>query len=208
MTTYQFAGFWRRLVAYLIDGIIIHLAILFLSVVAVAGFLDGALSAFDHGSFYGWLDFRHMPPMALAGLGVYAFIIIAYFTFFHGMNGRTPGKNLLCLQVVSAEGRPITFGTAFLRSVGYLVSSVFFTIPLGYLWVAFDKKKQGWHDKIAGTVVILRVPRVRNAGLSISDPQPPDFPVAPVESAVPIEAQKPESAAAKEAADADGQKIP
>jgi uncharacterized RDD family membrane protein YckC len=92
---------------------------------------------------------------------------IAYFTYFHGSTGRTPGKMLLGLQVVSAQGAPISYGVAFLRSVGYLISSVVFC--LGYIWVAFDKRKQGWHDKIAGTVVIIREPQGTAAGITISD---------------------------------------
>jgi uncharacterized RDD family membrane protein YckC len=50
----------------------------------------------------------------------------------------------------------MTFGLAFLRWVGYIISAV--VLYLGFVWIAFDAKKQGWHDKIAGTVVI----RVRN----------------------------------------------
>ncbi len=77
---------------------------------------------------------------------------VIYFTVFHGINGQTPGKMLLRLQVRTLSGDRITTGTAFLRWVGYLISGLFFA--LGFLWVAFDRKKQGWHDKIAMTVVI------------------------------------------------------
>jgi uncharacterized RDD family membrane protein YckC len=94
-------------------------------------------------------------------------INIAYFTYFHGSTGRTPGKMLLGLQVVSVNGGRISFGTAFLRSVGYLVSSIFFC--LGYIWIGFDKKKQGWHDKIAGTVVIIKEKEDQSAGISVPD---------------------------------------
>ena len=79
---------------------------------------------------------------------------------------------LFGLQVVSAEGAPISFGIAFLRAVGYFVSGIFY---LGFIWIAFDKRKQGWHDKIAGTVVIIREPQNGTAGISIPD-NPPAFP--------------------------------
>ena len=46
---------------------------------------------------------------------------------------------------------------------------------LGFIWIAFDKRKQGWHDKIAGTVVIIREPQNGTAGISIPD-NPPAFP--------------------------------
>ncbi|MEI6610458.1 MAG: RDD family protein, partial [Deltaproteobacteria bacterium] len=90
----------------------------------------------------------------------------------HGTTGRTPGKMLLGLQVYCADGTEVSFGIAFLRAVGYLVSSLLLTIPLGFIWAAFDKKKQSWHDKIAGTVVIIKEQENESAGLSISDPAP------------------------------------
>jgi uncharacterized RDD family membrane protein YckC len=46
----------------------------------------------------------------------------------------------------------MTFGLAFLRWVGYLISTL--AIYLGFLWIAFDRKARGWHDIIAGTVVV------------------------------------------------------
>ena len=48
----------------------------------------------------------------------------------------------------------MTFGLAFLRWVGYILSGIF--LYLGFLWIAWDGRKQGWHDKIAGTVVVRR----------------------------------------------------
>jgi uncharacterized RDD family membrane protein YckC len=97
---------------------------------------------------------------------LYFVTILFYFTYFHGTTGRTPGKMLLGLQVVSADGTMITFGTAFLRTVGYFISFIYL---LGFIWAAFDKRKQGWHDKIAGTVVIIREPQNNTAGISIPE---------------------------------------
>ena len=93
-------------------------------------------------------------------MGVFALLYLAasllagmtYFTWFHGIAGRTPGKMLLGLRVIQASGDPMTPGIAFLRWVGYLISGPVFC--LGFLWVAFDGRKQGWHDKIAATLVI------------------------------------------------------
>ena len=65
----------------------------------------------------------------------------------------TPGKLLLSLRVVDATtGGSLGLGQSLLRYVGYIVSAVPFC--LGFIWVGFDSKKQGWHDKIAGTVVV------------------------------------------------------
>jgi hypothetical protein len=77
---------------------------------------------------------------------------LAYYTCFHGLGGRTPGKMLLGLRVIQASGAPMTPGLAFLRWVGYLISTLPFF--LGFLWIALDRRKQGWHDKLALTVVV------------------------------------------------------
>ena len=65
----------------------------------------------------------------------------------------TPGKMLMKLKVLDENtGDPITPSQAVIRYVGYIVSSV--VLLLGFIWVAFDDKKQGWYDKMAKTVVI------------------------------------------------------
>jgi uncharacterized RDD family membrane protein YckC len=56
--------------------------------------------------------------------------------------------------VVKTDGSPLTVGGAIVRYVGYIVDSIIFGLPIGYLWAAFDKDKQAWHDKMAGTYVI------------------------------------------------------
>lgn len=166
MGFYKYAGFWRRFIAYMIDGFIITVVIFILAIIASIAFFTGIMSN-GKNAFFEMND----PGWALSlTLWFWLFstlINIAYFTYFHGATGRTPGKSLLGVQVVSAEGSPISFGTAFLRSVGYIVSSFFFC--LGFIWIGFDKRKQGWHDKIAGTVVIIREPQDDSAGISIPD---------------------------------------
>lgn len=56
------------------------------------------------------------------------------------------------LRVVSTDGQPMTMGKAFIRYIGYIISAIVFY--LGFIWIAIDKDKQGWHDKIANTYVI------------------------------------------------------
>ena len=212
MTTYQFAGFWRRLVAYSIDGVIVGVVFIVLAIVAGLAYFSGAMSGDSQGWMSKLANLERFGSIGIVISALYALLFIAYFTYFHCLNGRTPGKKLLGLQVVSADGSPISFGIAFLRSVGYLVSSLLFTVPLGYIWAAFDKKKQGWHDKIAGTVVIIRDPQGSAPGITIPDSKP----VA--ESSVQLgdasgnfsrpEVKKPETPSPEEATGADGQKIP
>jgi uncharacterized RDD family membrane protein YckC len=167
MTLYKYAGFWRRLIAYSIDGCIIGIVFIVLVFIAGIAFFSGTMSSGSNA----WLKEINDPALTFSftlWLWLFSTLInIAYFTYFHGSTGRTPGKMLLGLQVVSIEGGRISFGTAFLRSVGYLVSSLVFF--LGYIWIAFDKRKQGWHDKIAGTVVIIKEAQDETAGISIPD---------------------------------------
>jgi uncharacterized RDD family membrane protein YckC len=210
MTTYQFAGFWRRFVAYMIDGFIIGIIFILLMMVAGFAYLAGAMSGHGGAILAKITDPEKMASLTLWMWAFSIFINIAYFTYFHGSTGRTPGKTLLGLQVVSADGTSISYGIAFLRSVGYLVSSLVFC--LGYIWVAFDKQKQGWHDKIAGTVVIIREPQGSAVGISIPDSRP-----APQSSArfagtsgavFPTEVKKPETPSHEDVTGAGGQKIP
>lgn len=210
MTTYKFAGFWRRFVAYMIDGFIISVVFFILMIVAAVAYFAGAMSG-DGGAIMAKI--ADPAQMASFTLWMWVFSILmnmAYFTYFHGSTGRTPGKMLMGLQVISVDGTPITFGIAFLRSVGYLVSSVVFC--LGFIWIAFDKKKQGWHDKIAGTVVIIREPQGSAAGISIPDSTPPPQSAAKFSDAsgdiLEAEVKKPETPSHEDTMGADGQKIP
>lgn len=167
MTIYKYAGFWRRFIAYMIDGCIISAIFILLAFIAGVAFFAGTLSGGGNTLMADWEN-----PQKLASLTLWFWVFsslvnIAYFTYFYGTTGRTPGKMLLGLQVVSTEGTPISFGIAFLRSVGYMISSLVFC--LGFIWIGFDRKKQGWHDKIAGTVVIIRNPEIQTEGISIPD---------------------------------------
>jgi uncharacterized RDD family membrane protein YckC len=167
MTVYKFAGFWRRLIAFIIDNTIITIIFSVLCMIAAMAFIFGAISGNSDAWITDLIDHAYSFSMMISLF--YFFIIIAYFTYFHGTTGRTPGKMFLGLQVVSVDGTPISFGIAFLRAAGYFVSAIYF---LGFIWAAFDKKKQGWHDKIAGTVVIIREQQNDTAGISISENTP------------------------------------
>jgi uncharacterized RDD family membrane protein YckC len=78
-----------------------------------------------------------------------------YFTLLWSYMGASIGQRLLGLHVLDATtGQPITFGKAALRWLGLVIS--FAVCAIGVIWVAFDSRKQGWMDKIAGTVVVRR----------------------------------------------------
>ena len=168
MAVYKFAGFWRRLVAYIVDNIIINIVFFILAGIILTAFIFGSLSGNSRNWMADLANPARITSIFLPAMVFYIAISIAYFTYFHGIKGRTPGKMLLGLKVLSTDGTPIGFGIAFLRSVGYLVSSILY---IGFIWTAFDRRKQGWHDKIAGTVVIMRPDEDEAAGLTIPEPQ-------------------------------------
>lgn len=150
MTEERYGGFWRRAVAYGIDTAI-------LQIVCIILFAAGLLIRIINQP--GWYGMETDLPDGFPDFGAvwvyYLMVLIldmVYFTWFHGAVGRTPGKMLLGLRVVQATGEPMTFGLAFLRWVGYLISKL--ALGLGFIWIAFDRRKQGWHDKLAGTVVV------------------------------------------------------
>ncbi len=166
MENRHYGGFWRRLLAFMIDKTIIYALSLNVSLIVllIAG-LGGDIMTLLHSSteeITGKIG-------ALTTLCVFLSLIIdmGYFTWFHGVNGQTPGKMLLRLRVIAASGEPITRGTAFLRWTGYLISGLFFF--LGFFWIAIDRRKQGWHDKIAMTLVVP-VAKIRGIPAGESSP--------------------------------------
>jgi len=109
-----------------------------------AGFLDLVLVSLL-GSLVGG------PPLGLL-------VALAYFAGMWTWKGTTIGGIVLKLKVVRLDGQPVTFPVALVRGLAAAFSVVVFF--LGFLWVAWDKDKQGWHDKIAGTVVV-RLPQAQ-----------------------------------------------
>ncbi len=76
-----------------------------------------------------------------------------YFTFFWMKHeGQTLGNKLMAIKVIREDGHPLDIGTGIVRYIGYALSSIVFY--LGFLCIIWDKKKQGWHDKMAKTVVV------------------------------------------------------
>jgi uncharacterized RDD family membrane protein YckC len=138
-TEYEYAGFWVRVGAALIDTILVSFLTIPL-VRMIYGSDDGASALL----FRGTADF--LISFLLPALAVVAFWVA---------RGATPGKMAISAQVVDARtGNKPTTGQAIGRYLGYYVSTI--PLGLGLIWVAFDPKKQGWHDKLAGTVVIRR----------------------------------------------------
>ena len=121
------AGFWRRFGAVIVDGLVLAIPSIILYLI------------FKNGAAYNVLG---------------TVISLAYFTYFEGgASGQTLGKKALGIRVYDLrQGGPIGYGRGFLRQIGKYISGI--VILLGYLWMLWDKEKQTWHDKIAGSVVV------------------------------------------------------
>lgn len=86
--------------------------------------------------------------------GLLGFLVgLAYnWYFWTRRSGQTPGKQLMNLRVVKEDGSALTDTDAILRFIGYYINSA--VIMIGWIWAFFDEKGQGWHDKIAKTLVV------------------------------------------------------
>jgi uncharacterized RDD family membrane protein YckC len=89
------------------------------------------------------------PPLAFL-------VALAYFAGMWAWKGTTVGGIVVGLKVVRVDGAPVTIVTAIVRGLAAGFSA--FVLFLGFFWIAWDREKQGWHDKIAGTYVV-RLPR-------------------------------------------------
>ncbi len=139
MTFFQYGGFGRRMMAFLIDNILLQTAATFVFMLGLS------LVGSD-------IDFATLSSLPFLYYLIAVTMNLFYFTYFHSVTGQTVGKRILGLRVITNAGEPLKARQAFLRWVGYLVSAAFFY--LGFIWIAFDSRKQGWHDKIAGTLVV------------------------------------------------------
>jgi len=150
MSDRRFGGFWRRLLAYAIDKVALYVMSLLLFIV---GLLAMELGGVSIGNFAMTGDLPRGTGLFMAIFLVTAFLMnMTYFIWFHGTVGQTLGKRVFGIRVVQVSGEKMTLGIAFLRWAGSLVSGIF--ISLGFIWIALDGRKQGWHDKIAATLVV------------------------------------------------------
>jgi len=143
----QYAGFWRRLGAFALDALL------------YTAFTTPVLVALYGRDYFTWTAAQDSPfaVYGLADLLLTNLLPLLAVAFCWVRWGATPGKWLLNCQVVDAHTlQPLTWKQAGLRLLGYLVSAML--LYLGFLWIAFDRRKQGLHDKLVGSVVLHRSP--------------------------------------------------
>jgi uncharacterized RDD family membrane protein YckC len=143
------AGFFSRLEAFVVDLIILSVVQLgasafiqaFLRFFKLTGLVANIQTILENSTY----------NIAIATT-VTTLFVIGYYTFFWTLVGYTPGKAVLGLKVVRKNGGKLSFGRSLLRFFAYWISML--PLFLGFFWVLWDSKRQGWHDKIAGTQVL------------------------------------------------------
>jgi len=145
----DYAGFVTRMVAFVTDRLII--AIVVAGAGAVLGF---AAETFQLRQALELPTLTGALAAAMAGATGFVFGMV-YDVGFWILAGQTPGKWLMGLLVVTTKGERLKLGTALLRWLGYWLSGILF---LGFLWVLLDNRRQGFHDKLARTLVIYSRP--------------------------------------------------
>lgn len=141
----EHAGFWIRTAATLFDTVVM-LLILFPLLIAIYGM------AYLHPS--------RTDPAGLADTLLSWGIPLVFTILFWLYKQATPGKMVVGIKVVDAKtGGALSLGQAVGRYAAYFLSTI--PLGLGFIWAAFDSRKQGWHDKLAGSVGV-RIDRGRS----------------------------------------------
>lgn len=141
-TEIKYAGFWVRTLAAIIDTFFMMIVLF-------------PLLTLIYGTQYWTNSIDPNGPITMGALDIIlnyiapALVVILFWAY----RSATPGKMITKVKIVDAKtgGKP-SIGQLIGRYLGYFVST--FALGFGLLWVAFDKRKQGWHDKLAGTLVI------------------------------------------------------
>lgn len=160
MASTNYAGFWLRFVAFVIDYIIVQVvqsfvllpifAALGFGFAAAPGLFDGSMST---GEAIG--IFAILASVASVTVLITIAIQVLYFSFMEASKYQaTIGKIALGLTVTDSNGARLDFGKALLRNLGKIVSSMI--MGIGYIMAGFTEKKQALHDMIASTLVVKK----------------------------------------------------
>ena len=134
----EFASPGARLVGYIVDIFIQFMVVVVLAILSTI------------------LAVIFWPLAVLSALLIIA-VSILYFPYFWVQSGQTPGMSIMKIKVVrDADGGPVTWGPAILRWIGFWIST--FVFYIGFIWIFVDKRRRGWMDLIAGTVVVAAPP--------------------------------------------------
>jgi uncharacterized RDD family membrane protein YckC len=155
-----YAGFWWRVLAHIIDGLILSVVFVPLAITVGVGMGTGDAD----------LDSPLVPAVKISLRGFQILAAWLYQAFCESSSWQgTIGKKVLGLRVTDMNGGQISFGRATGRYFASILSGMICFI--GFIMVAFTEKKQGLHDMLASTLV-LKGPAVPNY---VAPPPPPDF---------------------------------
>jgi uncharacterized RDD family membrane protein YckC len=155
----EYAGFWKRLLAYFIDKIIIGVASL---IFLIPFFAIVGIGALSHGGFSrGEFDAENSAGFIFAVIGAYVMLVLLiviaewlYFSLMESKKGATLGKMAMNLLVTDLDGNRISFGRATGRFFGRILSGII--LGVGYMMAGWTQQKQALHDILAGTLVVVK----------------------------------------------------
>jgi uncharacterized RDD family membrane protein YckC len=149
----NYAGFWLRFVAYLIDVVVIWIVFMpiYLILAAALGLNMGSIAQNPDAAALGSAMGLFLGIEFLAIVGVWLYYALLESSGWQG----TIGKKVLGLRVTDLNGDKITFGRATGRFFGKIISS--FILMIGYIMAGFTEKKQALHDMLAGCLVLKKV---------------------------------------------------
>jgi len=143
--TMRYAGFWRRFLAVFVDGLLMFLFNLTLQYTVLSPLMTASSSD---------------PANVAANLGILfavwaieTAIGFAYETILIWKYGFTLGKRICGVRVVTAEGKPLSYGLSVARYFSKILSAI--TLLIGYIIAAFDEERRSLHDRICNTRVIM-----------------------------------------------------
>ena len=134
----EYVGFWLRVWASIIDSVLVMVILL------------PVLRVYRHEADWPDLYTVKTPRARFCSNGVLPAVAVLIFWV---TRQATPGKMAIGATIVDADtGKRPTTAQFFGRYLAYYVSMI--PLFLGFIWVGIDARKQGWHDKLAGTVVV------------------------------------------------------
>jgi uncharacterized RDD family membrane protein YckC len=148
-----YAGFGKRLIAAIVDSLIIFVPSIIIFFVLVFVLQAALFVTFFGGNMEGAHAVETLGNIIASVLSSGIFIIqTLYFAVFESSGKQaTPGKRVAGIKVTDLQGGRLSFSKALIRNLGKIASSVMF---IGYIMIAFTKQQQGLHDIIAGTLVV------------------------------------------------------
>jgi uncharacterized RDD family membrane protein YckC len=156
----RYAGFVTRLLAFMTDRAIVSIVVL-----VIAWIVQWLVNAFRINLLF-FNQGKQLSVSVAVTAGIYLLLSVGYDISFWMLAGQTPAKRLMGVRVVRTDGKRLRFGNALRREIGYALSAILF---LGFFWILLDNRRQGFHDKLAGTMVIYSWPEDKLRGTFVMD---------------------------------------